>query len=237
MKRNNFLHKTINITLTAGMVLLLCACFDDTSVFDLDDVEPDPPKEVSLQSHSDTDVESDDVNVIKDSDDENVDNDDNVISSDEDTEDGKKTDSDGSGQGYFKTEDINGNIVTQEVFTYADINFVNVWGTFCGPCLSEMPDLGELASEYDSSEVQFIGIVCDAYDSSYSKEVKALVKEVGADNYMHLITNDDIVEWGLNDVEYVPTTFIVDSDGNILYETVGSHSKSEWKTLIYSYLK
>ena len=215
------------------MVLLLTACFEeDAIVLDVEDAEPDTSKDVMLQSHTDANATSnDDIIAISD-------DDDNVISSDDsETEDGKKTDSDGSGNGYFKTEDINGNTVTQEVFTYADINFVNVWGTFCGPCLNEMPDLGELASEYDSSEVQFIGIVCDAYDSSYSKEVKALVKEVGADNYMHLITNDDIVEWGLNDVEYVPTTFIVDSDGNILYETVGSHSKSDWKTLIDSYLE
>ena len=233
IRKNNFLHKTINIGLTAGMVLLLTACFEeDAIVLDVEDAEPDTSKDVMLQSHTDANATSnDDIIAISD-------DDDNVISSDDsETEDGKKTDSDGSGNGYFKTEDINGNTVTQEVFTYADINFVNVWGTFCGPCLNEMPDLGELASEYDSSEVQFIGIVCDAYDSSYSKEVKALVKEVGADNYMHLITNDDIVEWGLNDVEYVPTTFIVDSDGNILYETVGSHSKSDWKTLIDSYLE
>lgn len=234
IKRNSFFQKTINIGLTAGMVLLLTACFEeDAIVLDVEDTEPDTSKDVMLQSHTDANAASNDDIIIAISDE-----DDNVISSDDsDTEDGKKTDSDGSGNGYFTTEDINGNTVTQEVFTYADINFVNVWGTFCGPCLNEMPDLGELASEYDSSEVQFIGIVCDAYDSSYSKEVKALVKEVGADNYMHLITNDDIVEWGLNDVEYVPTTFIVDSDGNILYETVGSHSKTEWKALIDTYLE
>ena len=31
---------------------------------------------------------------------------------------------------------------------------VNLWGTFCGPCLQEMPDLGELADEYGDKGVQ-----------------------------------------------------------------------------------
>ena len=39
-------------------------------------------------------------------------------------------------------------------------------------------------------------------------------------------------KWKLNNVEYVPTTLIIDSDGNVLEELVGSKSKVEWKTLI-----
>ena len=39
----------------------------------------------------------------------------------------------------FKTTDTNGNEVTEKIFADKDITMVNVWGTFCGPCINEMP--------------------------------------------------------------------------------------------------
>ncbi|MBO7375207.1 MAG: hypothetical protein J6U09_05295, partial [Lachnospiraceae bacterium] len=57
-----------------------------------------------------------------------------------------------------------------------------------------------------------------------------------ADTYIHLIGNDSVGKWKLNNVEYVPTTLIIDCDGNVLEEIVGSKSKVEWKTLIDFYV-
>ena len=98
-----------------------------------------------------------------------------------------------------------------------------------------MPDLGELANEYDKKDIQFIGIVCDVYSSDDSALAKKIINKTGAYD-THLVCNQDIVDWYLNDVEAVPTTLIIDSEGNILYETIGSQSKNQWKTLINSYL-
>jgi len=161
--------------------------------------------------------------------------DDTTIENTIDPDSEKDIDNDGSASGYFTTTDLDGNIITQEIFTHAKINFVNVWGTFCGPCLSEMPDLGELAGEYDPADVQFIGIVCDITDPQDSDIASKYVDKTGAD-YVHLICNEDIGSWGVNDMQYVPTTLIIDSEGNILYTTVGSDTKENWKALIDSYL-
>ena len=48
---------------------------------------------------------------------------------------------------FFTVEDIEGNEVTHEVFADADLTVINIWGTFCGPCIQEMPDLGALSQE------------------------------------------------------------------------------------------
>ena len=66
---------------------------------------------------------------------------------------------------FFTVEDIEGNEVTHEVFADADLTVINIWGTFCGPCIQEMPDLGALSQEYAEKNVQFIGLVGDAFDS------------------------------------------------------------------------
>lgn len=139
--------------------------------------------------------------------------------------------SDGSAQGYFTTTDMYGNVVTQEIFAQADLTVVNVWATYCGPCINEMPYLGELAEEYDSSKVQLVGIPTDVYNQEYLDYALSLIDETGAD-YTHLLMSEELYNWGLTDIQYVPTTFFVNSEGEILDSVVGSMSKEDWKALI-----
>lgn len=64
----------------------------------------------------------------------------------------------------FEGTDLEGNTVSQDVFTQSKLTMVNVWATYCDPCLREMPGLAELAAEYDGSEFQIIGIVSDVWE-------------------------------------------------------------------------
>ncbi len=145
------------------------------------------------------------------------------------------TDSDGGAQGYFTTTDIYGNEVTQQIFANADLTVLNVWATYCGPCINEMPYLGELASEYDSSQVQIVGIPMDAMNAEYVEYAVQLVNQTEAD-YQHLLLNQELYDWGLTEIQYVPTTFFVNSEGEIIDSVVGSMSKEDWKELIDSKL-
>lgn len=141
------------------------------------------------------------------------------------------TNTDGSAQGYFTTTDLNGNEVTQEIFTESKLTVVNVWATYCGPCINEMPYLGELADEYDSAEVQIIGIPMDVASQDYLDYANTLIEQTGAD-YTHLLPTEEVYNWGLYDIQYVPTTFFVNSEGEIIDTVVGSMTKEDWKTLI-----
>ncbi len=73
--------------------------------------------------------------------------------------------------GIFQTmqmTDFDGNEVDKSLFEGHRLTMVNIWATFCNPCLSEMPELGELAAEYAKEEggVQIIGICTDITDLS-----------------------------------------------------------------------
>ena len=59
----------------------------------------------------------------------------------------------------------------------------------------------------------------------------SLVNETCAD-YTHLLMSEELYNWGLTEIQYVPTTFFVNSEGEILDSVVGSMSKEDWKTLI-----
>ena len=64
----------------------------------------------------------------------------------------------------FSTTDIDGNAVDESVLKGKKLTMVNVWTTFCGYCIMEMPGISELDEEYADKGFQVIGIVKDVYD-------------------------------------------------------------------------
>ena len=48
----------------------------------------------------------------------------------------------------FETTTLTGETVDQAVLEEYDLTMVNVWATFCGPCINEMPDIAKIADEY-----------------------------------------------------------------------------------------
>lgn len=136
----------------------------------------------------------------------------------------------------FEGTDLEGNTVSQDVFTHSKLTMVNVWATYCNPCLREMPGLGELAAEYDESEFQIIGVVSDVREGEDQALVERLVQETGAD-YPHLLANDSISQTILSGVSAVPTTFFFDGEGAYLGGVVGSAEKSDWEGLIHELLE
>ena len=136
----------------------------------------------------------------------------------------------------FKGTDLDGNTVSQEIFSQSKLTMVNVWATYCNPCLSEMPGLGELAAEYDPAEFQLIGIVSDVMEGEDQSLVESLIQETGAD-YLHLLANDSIGQAILSSVSGVPTTFFFDGEGAYLGGVVGSAEKEKWEEIIHGLLE
>lgn len=150
-------------------------------------------------------------------------------------------------EGIFQTmqmTDFDGNEVDKSLFEGHHLTMVNIWATFCNPCLSEMPELGELAAEYAKEEggVQIIGICTDITDLSGNTTqeavdgAKRIVEMTGA-AYPHLIPNDEFMAFLMQEVPGVPTTFFVDENGEVIGdEVVGAKSKDAWQQEIESRL-
>ena len=142
----------------------------------------------------------------------------------------------------FEGTDLEGNTVSQEVFTQSKLTMVNVWATYCNPCLKEMPELGELAQEYDKADFQLIGIVSDVVEGQDEDAEEAaayateLVEKTGA-SYPHMLLNESLYLGLLADVSAVPTTFFLNEKGEILDVVVGAMDKTHWKEKIDGLLK
>lgn len=137
----------------------------------------------------------------------------------------------------FSATDLNGKTVDQTVLADYKLTMVNVWATFCTPCLNEMPELGELAGEYSSKGVQIVGMVTDLTDSDGSisqsqlETAQDIVSSTGAD-YTHIVPSTEM--YGLlSQITSVPTTFFVDSKGNQVGQAyVGARDKAAWAEII-----
>lgn len=142
----------------------------------------------------------------------------------------------------FSAKDIDGKNVSEAVFADSKITMVNVWGTFCGPCIREMPDLGVLDKKY-GDDFQIVGIVIDTVNSKglvNAKTVnsaKNIVKTTGAD-YLHIIPDSSLLNGVLSEVYAVPTTFFVDSSGRIVGKVyTGSRTLKQWQEIVESFLQ
>lgn len=136
----------------------------------------------------------------------------------------------------FEGTDLEGNTVSQDAFSQSKLTMVNVWATYCNPCLNEMPDLGELAAAYALEDVQIIGIVSDVLEGEDQELAESLVEETQA-NYPHLLLNESIFYGLLTDVAAVPTTFFIDGEGVVLDTVVGARDKSAWEEMIHGFLE
>lgn len=132
--------------------------------------------------------------------------------------------------GKFTTTDLDGNTVNETIFTNANLTMLNIWGTFCGPCIREMPDLGALSEEY-KDQMQIVGLISDVVQAD-NDTARQIIDYTGAD-YTHLVSSADLSNGYLRQVQLVPTTIFLDKEGKQVGDIYsGSRSKSEWKKII-----
>ena len=126
----------------------------------------------------------------------------------------------------FQTMDImDGNVIkSEEFYKEKPLTLVNVWGTFCGPCKEEMPDLAKLYEDY-KDKVNFLGVVVDTNVSMDTnvEEAQQIIKDSGV-NYKNIMPNPTTEDTLVN-ITAMPTTFFVNSDGKVLGGFVGKADK------------
>jgi len=84
---------------------------------------------------------------------------------------------------------------------------LNFWGTWCPPCMAEMPDLVRYQREYKNKGIQFVGIT----HTSPIRNVRQTMKRFGV-NYPVLIGTSKIFgDFDISDV--LPVTIVVDHNG------------------------
>ena len=137
----------------------------------------------------------------------------------------------------FNSEDLDGNAVTEKIFAEKDLTVVNIWGTFCGPCIQEMPELAAWAKEMPDN-VQLIGLVEDingVNDTEHIKLARQVLKEADA-NFLNIIAGTEDFYDILVSLIGVPTTIFVDKNGNIVGRPIIGANVDGYKKFVEQYL-
>jgi thiol-disulfide isomerase/thioredoxin len=141
----------------------------------------------------------------------------------------------------FESRTLNEEKVDQSIFEKSSLTVLNFWGTFCPPCLREMPSLGKLSRELNPSEVQIVGVVVDCHDADgkYSEtqieKALSLVKKTGAD-YTHILLSGSLFE-NVGGIDAVPLTCFVSRSGEVVDEVLGALSEDQWRSRIQQNLE
>lgn len=127
--------------------------------------------------------------------------------------------------------DINGSSVSSSIFSSHRLTMINIWATYCGPCIEEMPELQTLNNSYSSSDFAVVGVVSD-YFYTKTTTITTILSEC---NVSYLNLDSDALS-GIS-IQYVPTTIFVNSEGKQVGEVyVGARSGSEWQDIVDSLL-
>ena len=138
----------------------------------------------------------------------------------------------------FTTNDIDGNEVTQSIFANKDLTVVNIWGTFCGPCINEMPELGAWEKELPDN-VQIVGLIVDISSTDNETQIAAAkqITEKADAGFVNLIGGNGAFDELISSIVGVPTTIFVDKSGNIVGEIIVGADVDRYKSFVNKYIE
>lgn len=136
--------------------------------------------------------------------------------------------------GAFTTTDLDGNEVTESIFSGYDLTVINVWGTFCGPCIGEMPELARWHKELPEN-VQLIGLVSDVNEGGDVSAAQKILSDTGVE-FVNLLSSNSLIPL-LSMSQYVPTTYFVDSEGKMVGDPIVGADVNGYKQFVEEYLK
>ena len=88
---------------------------------------------------------------------------------------------------------------------------VNLWATWCAPCIKELPSLGMLQQDLGGEQFQVVTIAIDERDPT---KIEPFLAQHGATNLPVLIDRDRTIE-KVAKIIALPTSLLVDRDGKV----------------------
>jgi thiol-disulfide isomerase/thioredoxin len=112
---------------------------------------------------------------------------------------------------------------------------VNLWATWCIPCIREMPDLSKLQTDFGDKGLKVIGISLDEAEDLHTR-VKPFFEKRSVSFVSYLQSEPDPQQVvGVLDENWegvLPTTYLIDRSGKVKQKLIGSKSYDQFAAVI-----
>jgi cytochrome c biogenesis protein CcmG/thiol:disulfide interchange protein DsbE len=117
----------------------------------------------------------------------------------------------------LKLEDLKGKVV-----------LVDFWATWCPPCREGIPDLVLLKEKYKNMDVEIVGISVDAITRGGATAAAVVPFMQSYKINYPIVRSDEITINSFGNIHSIPTSFLIDKDGNIVARYEGVVSKDSY---------
>lgn len=133
----------------------------------------------------------------------------------------------------FSEKDMAGNTLTNDIFSEYDATIVNFWNNGCGSCIAEMPELEELYHEFQEQNINLIGVGADSGESEEQHETARNILKEKEVTYPNISPDPEgsFYQEFVSELSTYPTTYLVDSEGNIIGAPIAGNVKKQKDTL------
>ena len=119
------------------------------------------------------------------------------------------------------------------------LRLINVWATWCGPCVVEYPDFLEIQQMYGARDFEFVSVSADKVEKKAAALKFLKEKHSGVKNY--IFKDEDIYKlieaidpkWN----GALPYTLLVEPGGKVVYSVQGSIDNLKLKKMIVDHPK
>ena len=118
----------------------------------------------------------------------------------------------------FETTDLSGSPVNSaDLFAQHEITLLNLWGTWCGPCIQELPELNKVNALLAEMDGAVVGLLNDGKGPNDVELAERLLAENGV-SYLNILSPENMKEIILQ--HYYPTTVFVNREGVVVGRTL-----------------
>lgn len=116
-----------------------------------------------------------------------------------------------------------------------EVVLVNLWATWCKPCLKELPDIARVQQKYRDKKFTVIAVSFDDLEDLETKVRPFAQKQLS--DFINYLQNEDDPEKFVSVMDkswegVVPTNFLFDRAGNLKGKLIGGKSYEEFDAAI-----